>query len=119
VSCIFPGNFQSEGFEEEQKTKPEITKTIEGPSNPIPGSECADIVLDQLAKGYDTVTTDFVGWVLGCSVLGVLPRNWSLFQIIVSFVFLVVSPIATWSIYRDVVKYFKTRSVDEAKTHEE
>jgi short-subunit dehydrogenase len=120
VSCIFPGNFQSEGFEEEQKTKPEITKTIEGPSSPIPGPECADIIIDQLGKGYDTITTDFVGWVLGCSVLGVLPRNWSLFQIIVSFVFLIVSPIATWSIYRDVVKYFKTHAVDQdVKPHEE
>ena len=62
VTCVFPGNFQSEGFEEEQKTKPDITKKIEGPSNPIPGDECARLIIDQLDKGYDSITTDFIGW---------------------------------------------------------
>lgn len=71
VTCVFPGNFQSEGFEEEQKTKPDITKKIEGPSNPIPGDECARLIIDQLDKGYDSITTDFIGWFLGCSVLGI------------------------------------------------
>ena len=61
VTCVFL-NFQSEGFEEEQKTKPDITKKIEGPSNPIPGDECARLIIDQLDKGYDSITTDFIGW---------------------------------------------------------
>ncbi|CAK7913164.1 3-ketodihydrosphingosine reductase Tsc10p [[Candida] anglica] len=106
VSCVFPGNFQSEGFDEEQKTKPEITKTIEGPSSPIPGPECAQIVLNKLDQGYDTITTDAIGWLLGCSVLGVLPRTWGFLQVLVSLVFSIIAPIANWVIYRDIVKYF-------------
>lgn len=115
ISCVFPGNFASEGFEEEQKTKPQITKEIEGPSKPISTEVCAEIVIDKLSKGYDTITTDTIGWLLSCSVLGMLPRQWGFFQIIVSFLFLLIAPIANWVIYRDVQKYFQKRG-DAKKT---
>ncbi|KAI5957126.1 TSC10 [Candida jiufengensis] len=109
VSCVFPGNFQSEGFEEEQKTKPEITRKIEGPSNPISGEECANMIVDQLSKGYDTITTDFIGWFLGCSVLGMLPRQWSFFQVIMSFIISIIAPILNWSIENDISKSFEKK----------
>lgn len=108
VSCAFPGNFQSEGYDQEELTKPKITKTIEGASDAITAAECADLILDKLGKGYDTITTDFIGWVLGCSVLGVLPRTWSVFQILVSLIFLMVAPIGNWVVYRDVLKFFES-----------
>lgn len=107
VSCVFPGNFQSEGYVQEELTKPEITKTIEGASFAIPAAECADIVLDKLSKGYDTITTDFIGWFLGCSVLGVLPRTWSVLQVLVSLILLIVAPLINWVVYRDIIKYFE------------
>lgn len=109
VSCIFPGNFESEGYHEEEKTKPEITKKIEGPSKPISSLECCDIVLDKLAKGYDSIYTDFIGWVLACSSLSVNPRNWAFFQIIVAFLFLIFGPIAEMVVSLDVKKYFRDR----------
>ncbi|EGW33950.1 uncharacterized protein SPAPADRAFT_59342 [Spathaspora passalidarum NRRL Y-27907] len=112
VSCIFPGNFQSEGYEQEQLTKPEITKKIEGSSHAIPGEECADLIIDQLSKGYDTVTTDFIGWLLGCSVLGVLPRQWGFFQIIVSFLFSIFAPLANWFVNRDIQDSFDKSKKD-------
>ncbi|KAI3404183.2 TSC10 [Candida oxycetoniae] len=107
VSCVYPGNFQSEGFEEEQRTKPQITKTIEGPSKPISGEECAGIIIDKLSKGYDTITTDFIGWLLSCSVLGVRPHQWWIFQVIVSFIFSIIEPIVMWTIGRDIANSFK------------
>ncbi|KAM9919024.1 hypothetical protein OXX59_008238 [Metschnikowia pulcherrima] len=107
VSCVYPGNFESEGYTEEQKTKPEITKKIEGASVAIPSLQCCDIVLDRLAKGYDSIYTDFIGWVLASSVLGVTPRCWGLFQIIVSLVFSIVAPIANLFIYMDIKASFK------------
>lgn len=118
VSCVFPGNFQSVGYEEEQKTKPSITKSIEGSSKPISGEDCADIILGKLNGGYDTVTTDFIGWLLGCSVLGVLPRSWGFFQIIISFIFLIIAPIANWVVYRDVLQFFKTRNTSDVDEYE-
>lgn len=110
VSCVFPGNFESEGFAEEQLTKPEITKTIEGPSKPITSLACCDIVLDRLSKGYDSVYTDFIGWVLASLVLGVNPRCWGFFQIIISLIFLIVAPIANYVVYLDVKKFFAGRT---------
>lgn len=107
VTCVFPGSFVSEGFAEEEKTKPAITRDIEGSSKPIPVDECADLIIRQLSRGYDTITTDFVGWLLGCSVLGVLPRNWGFFQIIVGLLFLIFEPIASWVVLGDVKKFYK------------
>ncbi|OBA19481.1 NAD(P)-binding protein, partial [Metschnikowia bicuspidata var. bicuspidata NRRL YB-4993] len=107
VSCVFPGNFESEGYAEEQKTKPEITRKIEGPSVAIPSMECCDIVLDRLAKGYDSIYTDFIGWVLASSALGVMPRCWGFLQILVSLIFLVIAPIANMFIYLDIKASFK------------
>ncbi|RKP30794.1 3-ketosphinganine reductase [Metschnikowia bicuspidata] len=94
VSCVHAGNFASEGYAEENKTKPEITLLIEGCSEAISTMECCDLVFDRLAKGYDTIYTDFIGWVLGLSVLGIHPRYWGFFQMLMSLVFLLVEPIA-------------------------
>lgn len=107
ISCVYPGNFASEGYAEEQKTKPEITKKIEGPSAAIPSLQCCDLVLARLAQGYDSIYTDFIGWVLASSMLGVFPRNWAFFQVVVSFVFLIIAPIANWFIYRDIYNFFE------------
>lgn len=117
VSCVYPGNFESEGYTEEQKTKPEITKKIEGASVAIPSLQCCDIVLDALAKGYDSIYTDFIGWVLASSVLGVAPRCWGFFQVIVSLVFLIIAPIANFFIYLDIKASFK-QSTNTAKVEE-
>lgn len=110
VSCVFPGNFDSEGYAEEQLTKPEITRTIEGASKAIPTLECCDMVLDLLSKGYDSVYTDFIGWVLASLVLGVHPRCWGFFQVLVSFLFLLVGPIANYVVYLDIKKFFRNRN---------
>jgi 3-dehydrosphinganine reductase len=109
VSCIFPGNFQSEGYDEEHRTKPEITKQIEGPSKPVSTAHAARLVLRRLDQGYDTVTTDFIGWILGCSVLGILPRTWGLLQVLVALVFSIVEPLAMWVVYNDIAKFFRNR----------
>lgn len=118
VSCVFPGSFASEGYEEEEKTKPKITKEIEGASPAIPSIECCDYVLDQLAKGYDAVYTDFIGWLLGCMALSVQPRTWSFFQVIVAFFLLAFAPLLNFFINRDVKKFFKERDANKQRTTE-
>lgn len=107
ISCVLPGNFASEGFEEEEKTKPVITKKIEGLSVPISVSECADKVLNGLDRGYDIVYTDFIGWVLGSASLGAHPRVLGLFQVIVSFIFLLIAPVASMVVNSDISSFFK------------
>lgn len=107
VSCVLPGNFQSEGFEEEERTKPTITKSIEGSSPVISVSECADIVLSKLDRGFDIVYTDLIGWVLGSASLGAHPRVFGVLQIIISFIFLIIAPIASMFVESDINKFYK------------
>jgi len=61
ISCAFPANILTPGFEEEEKTKPEITRKIEGTA----GAETPDVVakriISQLERGHKHITYQFVG----------------------------------------------------------
>lgn len=114
VSCVFPGSFASEGYEEEEKTKPKITKEIEGASPAIPSMKCCDFVLDRLAEGYDAIYTDTIGWLLGCMCLSVQPRCWSFFQVIVAFFLLAFSPLLMLFVNNDVKKFWKQKNAASA-----
>ncbi|CCD23513.1 3-dehydrosphinganine reductase NDAI_0B04790 [Naumovozyma dairenensis CBS 421] len=97
ISCVYPGNFQSEGFELEELTKPEITREIEGPSSPIPVDRCCDIIVKQLQYGYDDITTDLIGWLLMSLDMGLNKHNnnsiaWMVQLIVGALVNLIVVP---------------------------
>lgn len=70
ITCVYPGNFQSEGYALEEKTKPSITKQIEGASEAISCAECCDRIVWWLNKGYDDITVDFIGWILMSTDMG-------------------------------------------------
>lgn len=70
ISCVYPGNFKSEGFDLEELTKPSITRKIEGPSYPISCDDCRDKIIKSLNNGYDDITTDTIGWLLMSLDLG-------------------------------------------------
>lgn len=106
ISCIFPGNFQSSGFEEEQKVKPIITRMIEGPSKPISSEKCADIIIKNLENGYDTITTDFIGWLLSCGSMISIPKKFFFLQIIGSFILLILSPLINFFIIKKIKRFF-------------
>lgn len=86
VTTVFPGNFASEGYAEENLTKPSITAEVEGSSKPISVDECSDILLKELDAGTTYIHTDFIGWVLNCFSLGFGPRSWWPFQIVLALV---------------------------------
>ncbi|KAF3989619.1 hypothetical protein FT663_02712 [Candidozyma haemuli var. vulneris] len=113
VSCVFPGSFSSEGYEEEERTKPKITKQIEGASPAIPSMDCCDFILDKLAKGYDAIYTDMIGWLLGCMVLCVQPRCWSVLQVIVALFLSAFAPLINWFVNQDVKKFFQAQEQTE------
>ncbi|SCV03752.1 LAMI_0H10682g1_1 [Lachancea mirantina] len=70
ISCVYPGNFKSEGYELENETKPTITQAIEGSSHPISCEKCCTRIIRSLSAGYDDVITDFIGWVLMSTDMG-------------------------------------------------
>jgi 3-dehydrosphinganine reductase len=61
ISCSFPANILTPGFEEEERTKPEITRKIEGTA----GAETAEVVakriISRLERGDKHITYQFVG----------------------------------------------------------
>ncbi|SCU86997.1 LADA_0E01398g1_1 [Lachancea dasiensis] len=75
ISCVYPGNFDSEGYVLENQTKPSITKEIEGASDAIPCEECSNRIVRFLKWGYDDITTDFIGWFLMCTDMGLNKQN--------------------------------------------
>lgn len=75
LSCVYPGNFKSEGYELEELTKPAITKIIEGPSFAISCDECCNKIIYWLDKGYNDVVTDAVGWILMAVDMGLNKNN--------------------------------------------
>lgn len=112
VACVYPGNFASEGYEEEEKTKPSITKDIEGASAAITVEKCADIILWWLDHGYSTVYTDMIGWFLGCGMLGMGPRVFGPLQVVVSLLLAIIAPVYMWITRRDIKNYFKATKSD-------
>lgn len=107
VHTVFPGNFASEGFAEEEKTKPEITKQIEGPSNAVSVESCTNTVLWFLDRGYETIFTDVIGWILSCSMLGFSPKCFGLVQMILSIILSIVIPFYTLFTNFEIKSYFK------------
>lgn len=86
ISCVYPGNFDSEGFVLENETKPTITKAIEGSSVPISCERCCNRIVRSLSAGYDDIITDFIGWVLMSTDMGLNKQNNRSFGWILQFV---------------------------------
>ncbi|KAK9238482.1 hypothetical protein V1525DRAFT_401175 [Lipomyces kononenkoae] len=116
VDVIFAGNFLSEGYEMENLTKPEITKKIEGPSEPITADECADKIIRQLDKGNQMITTDFIGFVLSCMMLSGSPRINYLLQTPIAILLALFAPVWEWLVVRDIRNFYKARTVAAPET---
>jgi 3-dehydrosphinganine reductase len=61
IHCTFPANFSSPGFQEEEKTKPEITRELEGTAGVESTEVVATKVIQRLEKGEKHITYQFVG----------------------------------------------------------
>ncbi|AMD19292.1 HBR391Cp [Eremothecium sinecaudum] len=118
ISCIYPGNFASEGYEEESRTKPAITSIIEGSSHAISCDECCDKIIRSLKSGYDDIPTDFVGWLLLACSMGFNVHSttyflWPLGWILGAIANLIVVPIYMIMCSWDIKKWM--RKQDQVK----
>ena len=64
VHCTFPANILSPGFEQEEKTKPKITKTLEGTAGAETPEVVARAIIERLERGHKHITYEFVGTLL-------------------------------------------------------
>lgn len=75
VHTVFPMGILSPGFDNEEKTKPELTKTLEEADKPQTPTEVASIAIKALERGEYLITTMFVGHLMKGTALGSSPRN--------------------------------------------
>lgn len=75
VHIFYPGGIKTPGFEVENKTKPQITKDIEGINIPQTPEECAISLIRGLKAGYYNITTELLIEILRSTGRGVSPTN--------------------------------------------
>ncbi|KAG9302232.1 hypothetical protein G9A89_008722 [Geosiphon pyriformis] len=75
VHCYFPGTIMTPGFENENKTKPKITRIIEGEDDGSTPEQCAKALYKGLEKDNYCITSDLIGDVLRASTRGIQPTN--------------------------------------------
>ncbi|CDO95284.1 unnamed protein product [Kluyveromyces dobzhanskii CBS 2104] len=105
ITCVYPGNFQSEGYDLENMTKPSITKEIEGPSHPVTAAECRDKIISSINWGLDEITTDSIGWILMACDQGFNKHNTKQFMFIFSWIIGAILNITVVPIYMLICKF--------------
>lgn len=109
VHCFFPSGILSPGFDEENKTKPQLTKTIEGADEPSTPEACAGYLLrgewilsacpqkpstdrpsshlaTGIEKGEYQISYDLGTSIFRASTRGIAPYNTVLLDLVLSFV---------------------------------
>lgn len=105
VHCCFPATIMTPGFAEEQKTKPELTKILEGADEGQTADAVADICLRKLQRGQALVTTSLMGSAMRGVAWGGSPRGNVLVDTLFSWLLAVVWVVVGWAMDRDVRKY--------------
>ncbi|KAI9912063.1 hypothetical protein PsorP6_008911 [Peronosclerospora sorghi] len=75
VSIFYPGNIDTPGYVEENRTKPPETKTIEGVSELVPADKVAQSLINGLSNGEFSITNDAMIFLLRVLANGVAPRS--------------------------------------------
>lgn len=105
ITCVYPGNFQSEGFDLENMTKPSITRDIEGPSHPVTAAQCRDKIISSLKYGLDDITTDSIGWLLMACDQGFNKHTSNQFMFLFSWILGAILNITIVPIYMLICKF--------------
>ncbi|KAJ6578198.1 oxidoreductase [Mycena capillaripes] len=77
VHIYFPGSILTPGFEEEQRSKPKITKEIDDADSAVTPDVAARAFFTGVQKGHAHITSDFITDLFRASTRGVTPKqNW-------------------------------------------
>ncbi|GAA6037331.1 hypothetical protein JCM8097_008515 [Rhodosporidiobolus ruineniae] len=95
VHLFLPATIFSPGFESEMKTKPDITKRIEGPDEGMTPEGCARELIKGLDRNDFYITYEFVGHTLRNS-RGITPRNNVVLDTISGLIGTVAYPVWRW-----------------------
>ncbi|POM70531.1 3-ketodihydrosphingosine reductase [Phytophthora palmivora] len=96
VSVFYPGNVDTPMLEHELALTPPETQTIEGVSSPLSPEAAAQTLVNGIAKGHFSITTDPLVYLLRILSNGVTPRHNTVLEaitlplvIVIQFIFLI------------------------------
>jgi len=91
VSAFYPTGIDTEGFKNENKTKPEETTTLEGPSSVLSPDVVAQSLIDGMRSGKFSITNEFITELMRVGTNGTFsPRNNILMDVILGIIHLIV-----------------------------
>ncbi|CDU25246.1 related to 3-ketosphinganine reductase [Sporisorium scitamineum] len=93
VHAYFPGTIFSPGLEEENKTKPEITRQIEGTEDGLTPAQCAKGLIKGIEQGHYFITTDFGTELFRAAALGAGPTNRGVVDRVIALVSWIAIPV--------------------------
>jgi len=113
VHACFPATIYTPGFEEEKKTKPELTTILEGADEGQTPEQVAAVCVKALERGDKIIATTLMGSAMRGGAWGGSPKGvWdTVFGMVLVVVWSIVGKVMDW----EVVKY-KRRLVKEGRT---
>lgn len=102
---FFPPTMYTPGFEEENKTKPAITRTIESTDEGLTADQAAAGLLAGVEKGHAHITADFITSLFRASTRGCAPRSNAALDFVLDLVALVGLPIWRRSVDKQVLAH--------------
>lgn len=102
---FFPPTMYTPGFEEENKTKPAITRAIESSDEGLTADQAAAGLLAGVEKGHAHITADFITSMFRASTRGCAPRSNAALDFVLDLAALVGVPIWRRSVDKQVLAH--------------
>ncbi|XP_010551765.1 PREDICTED: 3-dehydrosphinganine reductase TSC10A-like [Tarenaya hassleriana] len=113
VSLVFPPDTETPGFEEEQKTRPQLTNIIAASSGAMRPEEVAKITLEGIKAGKFSVSCNFEGFLLSTATAGLSPQRsffTAFFEVMTAGLIRLAALFFQWDWYRAIEKWNRTRT---------
>lgn len=105
MHIFFPPTMYTPGFEEENKTKPAITRTIESADEGLTAEQAAAGLLSGVEKGHAHITADLITSLFRASTRGCAPRSNVALDFVLDLVAFVGIPIWRRSVDKQVLAH--------------
>lgn len=114
IHTVFPATIFTASYEEENRTKPAITKKLEETDGGQTADEVAAVSIKGLERGEELITTSgALGYAMKVGSLGASRRNgWAVIDTITSWIVSVVIVFVRWDMDRIVKKWGKSDPVN-------
>ncbi|KAG0698564.1 hypothetical protein DFH29DRAFT_810217 [Suillus ampliporus] len=105
IHIFFPPTMYTPGFDEEEQTKPAITRTIESTDKGVTAEQAAAGLLAGVENGHAHITTDLITSLFRASTRGSAPRSNAALDLALDLIALIGVPFWRRSVDRQVVAH--------------